>query len=272
MAVCGRCLLCGAKFDCGELTACRDCGGKDGRRRPGVVECNDGECPTSDELSGHLICAGCLRVMHALGGLSDAERAVFAHLHERAALPTRCTCGHDASDHYSASRTNPAGCRSCATCRGYAAVLPVRERPLPAGVTLATAPEPPAPLAMDKPWPIFDVVARLCAAADHLLSAHDCDCHGHEAVAAARDAGHAWLVEQATPRAEIRRPRVLRTKDIEDLIARLLRDPCPKCGAKTAKEYNVAGDLDIVCLRRGHSCDWRFPVDTGPLSTGRRVD
>jgi len=44
-------------------------------------------------------------------------------------------------------------------------------------------------LAMATPWPLPDVLEVLTNAADHLLLDHDCDQHGYERVAAARDAG-----------------------------------------------------------------------------------
>lgn len=37
--------------------------------------------------------------------------------------------------------------------------------------------------------------ARLADAADHLLDAHACDGHGHEEIAAARDAARKMLAE-----------------------------------------------------------------------------
>lgn len=43
-----------------------------------------------------------------------------------------------------------------------------------------------------EPWPLADVLARLCAAADHLLGHHNCDCHGYEELVAARDAARRW--------------------------------------------------------------------------------
>ena len=49
-----------------------------------------------------------------------------------------------------------------------------------------------APLARG-PWSLLDVLARLTAAADHLLKDHDCDTHGHEEIAAARDAARMVL-------------------------------------------------------------------------------
>lgn len=39
----------------------------------------------------------------------------------------------------------------------------------------------------DSPWPLPDVLKKLADAADHLLSDHSCDAHGHEGVAQARD-------------------------------------------------------------------------------------
>jgi hypothetical protein len=33
---------------------------------------------------------------------------------------------------------------------------------------------------MDQPWPLHDVLAKLCDATEHLLDVHDCDGHGHE--------------------------------------------------------------------------------------------
>lgn len=45
--------------------------------------------------------------------------------------------------------------------------------------------------ALDTPWPLFEVLRRLCDAADHLLRDHDCDVHGYEGIGLARDAGRA---------------------------------------------------------------------------------
>jgi hypothetical protein len=39
----------------------------------------------------------------------------------------------------------------------------------------------------DEPWTLVHVLEKLAGAADHLLAAHDCDCHGHEEIARARD-------------------------------------------------------------------------------------
>ena len=48
-------------------------------------------------------------------------------------------------------------------------------------------------LAIDKPWPLPNVLEVLIGAADHLLLDHDCDRHSNERVAAARDAARAIL-------------------------------------------------------------------------------
>lgn len=37
-----------------------------------------------------------------------------------------------------------------------------------------------AVLAVETPWPLHDVLARLVGAVDHLAKEHDCDRHGHE--------------------------------------------------------------------------------------------
>lgn len=42
------------------------------------------------------------------------------------------------------------------------------------------------------PWPLVDILERLCTAADHLLGDHNCDCHGYEELKAARDAARQW--------------------------------------------------------------------------------
>jgi hypothetical protein len=33
---------------------------------------------------------------------------------------------------------------------------------------------------MDQPWPLYDVVAKLIEATEHLLNDHSCDRHGYE--------------------------------------------------------------------------------------------
>ena len=43
----------------------------------------------------------------------------------------------------------------------------------------------------DTPWTVVDVLKKLADAADHLLHHHDCDCHGHEEIAVARDVAKA---------------------------------------------------------------------------------
>jgi hypothetical protein len=43
------------------------------------------------------------------------------------------------------------------------------------------------------PWPLSDVLRRLCDAADHLLGDHNCDHHGYEEIGAARKAGRVIL-------------------------------------------------------------------------------
>lgn len=46
-------------------------------------------------------------------------------------------------------------------------------------------------LLIDRPWTTPDVLKKLADAADHLLREHDCDCHGHEEIAVARDVARA---------------------------------------------------------------------------------
>lgn len=43
-------------------------------------------------------------------------------------------------------------------------------------------------LGYSTPWPAHCVLQKLADAADHLLDVHSCDVHGHEEIAAARDA------------------------------------------------------------------------------------
>ncbi len=69
--------------------------------------------------------------------------------------------------------------------------------------------------------------------------------------------------------ATVRMMMPLRPSDIKRLIERELAQPCPECGAATQKEVIPGRDLDIVCSK---ACGWRFPIDTGPFSLGRRVD
>ena len=52
-------------------------------------------------------------------------------------------------------------------------------------------------LAMDQPWSVPDVLAKLADAADHLLSVHDCDHLHYERVYAARDAARGYLAALA---------------------------------------------------------------------------
>ena len=49
---------------------------------------------------------------------------------------------------------------------------------------------------MATPWPDRDLLTRLAAAADHLLTVHDCDCAGHEEVRAAVTAARAARTRQ----------------------------------------------------------------------------
>lgn len=44
-------------------------------------------------------------------------------------------------------------------------------------------------LAMDIPWPLPDILAKLIEAAEHLLRDHDCDYHGHESYRVAIEYG-----------------------------------------------------------------------------------
>jgi hypothetical protein len=48
-------------------------------------------------------------------------------------------------------------------------------------------------MALDQPWPVPDMLARLADAADHLLTVHSCDRHGYEGVQHAIVAARAWL-------------------------------------------------------------------------------
>lgn len=49
------------------------------------------------------------------------------------------------------------------------------------------------------PWPLHSVVTTLCDAVAHLLSAHDCDTHGHEVYAEALRHGKIALLDLARP-------------------------------------------------------------------------
>lgn len=51
----------------------------------------------------------------------------------------------------------------------------------------------------DCPWPLRDVLERLATGADHLLREHDCDQHGHEELAAARNAARSYLRDLRIP-------------------------------------------------------------------------
>ncbi len=79
---------------------------------------------------------------------------------------------------------------------------------IPALLKAMPAPEAVEPVACGcgGPWPVREVLTRLADAADHLLLEHDCDAHGHEGVAAARDSARAALKGRAisarTPSAE----------------------------------------------------------------------
>ena len=48
-------------------------------------------------------------------------------------------------------------------------------------------------MAMDSPWPVHEVIAKLCEAADILLDDKSYDGHGHELIAGARRAGRDYL-------------------------------------------------------------------------------
>jgi hypothetical protein len=48
-------------------------------------------------------------------------------------------------------------------------------------------------LALDTPWPLPDVLAKLIEATEHLLGHHGCDAHGHEEYRAAAESGKAVL-------------------------------------------------------------------------------
>ncbi len=62
------------------------------------------------------------------------------------------------------------------------------------------APQPDAPAGV--PWPLQDILRRLCRAGQHLLTDHDCDAHGYEEVRVAIRAGYKWLRALAAPRPE----------------------------------------------------------------------
>lgn len=49
-------------------------------------------------------------------------------------------------------------------------------------------------LAMNHPWSTIEVLKKLVLAAEHLLSAHACDVHGHEEIRAAARLGRERLV------------------------------------------------------------------------------
>jgi len=48
-------------------------------------------------------------------------------------------------------------------------------------------------LGMDGPWPLRGAIKRICQDVDHLLSHHNCDCHGYEGAIAARDSARRLL-------------------------------------------------------------------------------
>ena len=86
------------------------------------------------------------------------------------------------------------------------------------------------------PWSLLDVLARLTDAADHLLKEHDCDAHGHEEIAAARDAARMVL-------------RSTRPEDADERLARGVFEafdrhikPPPELEAKL---------LDVAAARSG---------------------
>lgn len=54
-------------------------------------------------------------------------------------------------------------------------------------------------MGLSTPWPLAEVLTKLCDAADHLLKDHDCDAHGWELVGSARDAGRA-IVQRLSER------------------------------------------------------------------------
>jgi hypothetical protein len=59
----------------------------------------------------------------------------------------------------------------------------------------------------DTAWPLRDVLEKLADAANHLLGEHDCDCHGHEEIAQARDAARRIMAQMTTASAGSRRRR-----------------------------------------------------------------
>ena len=48
----------------------------------------------------------------------------------------------------------------------------------------------------DQPWPLKDVVEKLCEAAEILLHEKNYDGHGHEEIAQALDAGRKMLLDR----------------------------------------------------------------------------
>lgn len=54
-------------------------------------------------------------------------------------------------------------------------------------------------MGLSTPWPLAEVLTKLCDAADHLLKDHDCDAHGWELVGSARAAGRA-IVQRLSER------------------------------------------------------------------------
>ncbi len=69
----------------------------------------------------------------------------------------------------------------------------------PEQLTAALQAERERSLHLGEPWSVPDTLAKLADAADHLLKDHDCDAHGYEGVAAARDAARRMAARLATP-------------------------------------------------------------------------
>lgn len=69
---------------------------------------------------------------------------------------------------------------------------------------------------------------------------------------------------------DIRYFKPLNHHEINHLVDSTLAKPCPTCGGRVIKERRPGVGLDLVCS--AEACSWRFPVDEGPFSTGRRVD
>ena len=54
-------------------------------------------------------------------------------------------------------------------------------------------------LAMDDPWPTFEVLRKLAEAGEHLLRDHDCDVHGWEEIDTAVKLARKRLAELEAP-------------------------------------------------------------------------